>query len=71
MTQKKLKPIKIESKPKPPYFEYRLVTHPKSENALDIFEDLKGYRPKKIFHYDPPSHKFQSWIIKEDETQNT
>jgi hypothetical protein len=65
MAHRKPKIIKIQSKPAPPYFEYKLVTHPKAENALDTFEDLKGYRPKKVLHYDPPSHKFQSWIIKE------
>jgi hypothetical protein len=66
MKKTEIIPIPIEVKPAPPYFEYKLVTHPKVENALDIFEALKGYRPKKMYHYKPPSGKFQSWIIKEE-----
>lgn len=66
MAMKKTEIITIQAKPKPPYFEYKLVSHPKPEMALAVFEDIKGYRPTKMFHYDPPSHKFQSWIIKEE-----
>lgn len=65
MARKTPEIIKITSKLTPPFFEYRLVTHPESEDALATFEDIKGYRPKVMYFYDPPSHKFQSWIIKE------
>lgn len=68
MAMKKTKITVIESKPKLPYKEYPLVAHPRAEDALAIFEDIHGYRPQKMYHYIPPSGKFQSWIIVEDES---
>jgi len=65
MAKKKIEIIPITSKLTPPFFEYKLVTHPNAEDALATFEEIKGYRPKTMYFYDPPSHKFQSWIIKE------
>ena len=69
MAMKKTEIIEINVKPAPPYKEYRLVTHPKSEDALAIFEDTHGYRPKIMYYYNPVGKKFQSWIIKEDENK--
>jgi hypothetical protein len=66
MAMKKTEVITIESKPKHYDHEYLRVTHPKPENALATFEDLHGYTPKKMYHYFPPSGKFQSWIIVEN-----
>jgi hypothetical protein len=61
--------VEIKSKPKPPikYREYSLVTHPNPQNALTIFEETHRYTPKVMYFYKPPSGKFQSWIIVENE----
>jgi hypothetical protein len=67
MAMKKTEIIEINVKPAPPYKEYRLVTHPKAEQALAIFEDLFGYRPEIMFYYNPVGKKFRSWIIVESE----
>ena len=60
---KKTEIIEIESKPKPPYDELSLVTHPKAQDAIDTYEDRHGSCPKTMYFYNPPSGKFQSWII--------
>ena len=67
MAMKKTEIIVIESKPKPPYMEFSLVTHPTPESAIAIYEDRTRKVPKKMYHYIPPSGKFQSWIVKEND----
>jgi hypothetical protein len=37
------------------------------QNALTIFEETHRYTPKVMYFYKPPSGKFQSWIIVENE----
>jgi hypothetical protein len=67
MAMKKTEIIVINAKPKPPYHEYSLVTHPTAESALAIFEEMhKYYRPAKMYHYIPAGKKFESWIIVEE-----